>query len=80
MSKLQGTASRTTISPTPQTSIWDEMRRAGEEPPLSNPFALSPEEEKRRRKIAEHKNWLASFAHECPSPYKSYRIGVYIRY
>lgn len=63
-----------------QMSLWDEMRRTNGEPPMPNPFALSPEEELRRRKIAEHKAWLTSFPHECPSPFKHYRIGVYIRF
>ena len=63
-----------------QMSLWDDMRRTNGEPPMPSPFALSPEEEMRRRKIAQHKNWLASFPHECPSPYKHYRIGVYIRF
>lgn len=63
-----------------QTTIWDGMRRTNGEPPMPNPFALSPEEELRRRKIAQHKAWLTSFPHECPSPFKHYRIGVYIRF
>lgn len=63
-----------------QTSMWEGIRRFNGEPPMPNPFALSPEEELRRRKIAQHKAWLASFPHECPSPYSHYRIGVYIRF
>lgn len=63
-----------------QTSMWEGMRHSNGEPPLPNPFALSPEEELRRRKIAQHKAWLVSFPHECPSPYNHYRIGVYIRF
>lgn len=63
-----------------QMSMWDGMRRTNGEPPMPNPFALSPEEEKRRRRIAQHKAWLTSFPHECPSPFRHYRIGVYIRY
>lgn len=63
-----------------QTSMWEGMRQPNGEPPLPNPFALSPEEELRRRKVAQHKAWLASFPHECPSPYEHYRIGVYIRF
>jgi len=63
-----------------QTSMWEGIRQFNGEPPMPNPFALSPEEEQRRRKIAQHKAWLASFPHECPSPYNHYRIGVYIRF
>lgn len=63
-----------------QTSMWEGIRHSNGEPPMPNPFALSPEEELRRRKIAQHKAWLASFPHECPSPYNHYRIGVYIRF
>lgn len=63
-----------------QTSMWEGIRQFTGEPPMPNPFALSPEEEQRRRKIAQHKAWLASFPHECPSPYNHYRIGVYIRF
>lgn len=63
-----------------QTSMWEGIRHFNGEPPMPNPFALSPEEELRRRKIAQHKAWLTSFPHECPSPYSHYRIGVYIRF
>ena len=63
-----------------QTSMWEGIRHSNGEPAVPNPFALSPEEELRRRKIAQHKAWLASFPHECPSPYNHYRIGVYIRF
>lgn len=63
-----------------QTSMWEGIRQSNSEPPLPNPFALSPEEELRRRKVAQHKAWLTSFPHECPSPYNHYRIGVYIRF
>lgn len=63
-----------------QTSMWEDIRQFNGEPPLPNPFALSPEEELRRRKVAQHKAWLTSFPHECPSPYNHYRIGVYIRF
>lgn len=63
-----------------QTSIFEGISHTGSEPVILNPFALSPEEELRRRKIAQHKAWLASFPHECPSPYNHYRIGVYIRF
>lgn len=63
-----------------QTSMWEGIRQSNGEPPLPNPFALSPEEELRRRKVAQHKAWLTSFPHECPSPYNHYRIGVYIRF
>lgn len=62
-----------------QATMWEDMRRNGEAP-LPSPFSLTPEEEKLRRKIAQHRAWLASFPHECPSPYNHYRIGVYIRY
>lgn len=63
-----------------QTTMWEEMRRHDGKPSMKNPFALSRKEEQRRRIIAQHKAWLASFPHECPSPYSHYRIGVYIRY
>ena len=48
--------------------------------PIVNPFAVDPEERARQRMIAQHKAWLMSVPHECPSIYKHYRIGVYIRY
>ena len=63
-----------------QTSMWEGLRQLDGDPSMQSPFALSPEEELRRRKIAQHKAWLASFPHECPSPYNHYRIGVYIRF
>lgn len=63
-----------------QTSMWEGIRRSNGEPPMPSPFALSHEEELRRRKVAQHKAWLTSFPHECPSPYNHYRIGVYIRF
>ena len=63
-----------------QTSMWEGIHLSKGEPAMASPFALSPEEELRRRKIAQHKAWLASFPHECPSPYNHYRIGVYIRF
>lgn len=59
-----------------QMPLWDDMRRTNGKSPMPNPFALSPEEELGRRKIAQHKNWLTSFPHECPSPYKHYRIDI----
>lgn len=62
-----------------QTSLWDHLR-ATDNTQMVDPFAIDPEEENRRRKIAQHKAWLTSFPHECPSPYNHYRIGVYIRY
>lgn len=63
-----------------QVSMWEGSLNSNEETPQSGPFALSREEEMRRRKVAQHKAWLASFPHECPSPYNHYRIGVYIRF
>ena len=80
---MENNKSTDTISRAPsglQMTMWDGMRRTNGEPPMPNPFALSPEEEKRRRRIAQHKAWLTSFPHECPSPFRHYRIGVYIRY
>lgn len=62
-----------------QTSMWDALRH-GEMPQLDNPLAVDPEVEARRRRIARHKLWIDSIAHEYPSPYYKYRIGIYIRY
>lgn len=63
-----------------QTTIWDAIRYADDGPDAPNPFRRDPEEEARRRKLAQHKLWLESIPHECPSPYAHYRIGIYIRY
>lgn len=44
-------------------------------------FALTfGDDSEQSRKIAEHKSWLQSIRHECPSPANKYKIGVYIRY
>lgn len=61
------------------TNLWSVMRRTGGNP-LADPFAIDPQEEAKRRKVAQHKAWLASFPHECPSTLKHFKIGVYIRY
>ncbi len=63
-----------------QTDIWNTFRNVQTDSQPLNPFALDPEEEPRRRRIAQHKAWLASITHEYPSPYESYRIGIYIRF
>ena len=63
-----------------QLNIWENMRQIGVEPPMPNPFGRDPQEEERRRRIAQHKLWMEMVPHECPSPYEHYRIGVYIRY
>ena len=63
-----------------QTDMWGTFRTSLDESSTLNPFALDPEEEARRRRIAQHKAWLANITHEYPSPYEHYRIGVYIRF
>lgn len=62
-----------------QTSMWDTLRH-GDAQLLDNPLAVDPEVEAKRRRIARHKLWIDSIAHEYPSPYYKYRIGIYIRY
>ena len=68
----------------PAEQALKNMREVHETPDgveVINPFLRDdPEEEARRRIIAQHKAWLASFDHEVPNPYDKYRIGVYIRY
>ena len=59
-----------------QLTIWQTIRDSE----MISPFARDPEEAARRRMLAQHKLWLESIPHECPSPYEHYRIGVYIRY
>lgn len=61
---------------TEQGNIWDLMR----EQTGQNIFGNNNEDEEYRRLIRRHKAWLESIPHECPSPYKHYKIGVYIRY
>lgn len=63
-----------------QVNIWDYMRREGIPEESTNVFAPNPEEEHYRQMIRQHKAWLESFPHECPSPFAHYRIGVYIRF
>ena len=63
-----------------EQEVWASLQEATDEVEVINPFKLSPEEEARRRIIAQHKAWLAGFDHEVPSPYDKYRIGVYIRF
>ena len=60
------------------SDLWTRIR--GTAPSDSAPLALSPSALEYRRLIRDHKAWLATFPHECPSPYPHYRIGVYIRY
>lgn len=62
-----------------QTSMWETLRH-DEAQVLDNPLAVDPEVEAKRRRIARHKLWIDSIAHEYPSPYHKYRIGIYIRY
>ena len=57
--------------------IWD-MMRAGDG--VTTIGFFDPEEAERRKAIRRHRAWLDSIPHEGPSPYTSYRIGVYIRY
>ena len=67
--------------PDQQLEMWESgLEEADDDVSVVNPFKHSPEEDARRRIIAQHKAWLASFDHEVPSPYDTYRIGVYIRF
>lgn len=45
-----------------QTTIWDAIRYADDGPDAPNPFRRDPEEEAKRRKLAQHKLWLESIA------------------
>ena len=63
-----------------QLSIWAPMRNNGQSEPAQNIFATDPAEEHYRQMIRQHKAWLESIPHECPSPFTHYRIGVYIRF
>ncbi len=60
-------------------NIWG-MIRDGNPDAVQNVFALDPEETRYRQMIRQHKAWLESIQHECPSPYTHFKIGVYIRY
>lgn len=62
-----------------QASIWDTLRGETQSKKV-NFFSSDTEEEQYRQMILEHKAWLGSVQHECPSPFKHYRIGVYIRF
>ena len=67
-------------SGTEQIDIWDDLREKGLAASSSNVFYHNPAEEHYRQMIRQHKAWLESIPHECPSPYAHYKIGVYIRY
>ena len=67
------------VEGTRQISIWGALKENGDNQER-NVFALNPEEEHYRQMIGQHKAWLASIRHECPSPEEPYRIGVYIRF
>ena len=59
--------------------IWG-MIRDDDPDAMLNILAIDPEEAKRRQLIRQHRAWLQSISHECPSPYTHYNIGVYIRF
>ena len=59
--------------------IWG-MIRDDDPDAMQNILAIDPEEAKRRQMIRQHRAWLQSIPHECPSPYTHYNIGVYIRF
>ena len=61
-----------------EAALWENLRHGSDN--LLTDISTDPAEEAKRRKIAQHKAWLASFPHECPSPLKHFKIGVYIRY
>ncbi len=63
-----------------QSSIWDAFRDDGNTGEAWNVFSQDPAEEHYRQMIRQHKAWLESIPHECPSPFTHYRIGVYIRF
>ena len=70
----------TMISAEPQNNIWDTIRRDDGLISYQNVFSQNPEEEHYRQMIRQHKAWLDSIPHECPSPFTHYKIGVYIRF
>lgn len=43
-------------------------------------IVLDPEDEERRRDIADHMSWITSIPHEIPSPFHHFKVGVYIRF
>lgn len=59
--------------------VWDSLRETSVSSAV-NVFSSNPAEEHYRQMIRRHKAWLDSITHECPNPYRHYRIGVYIRY
>ena len=68
------------IATAEQSSIWDAIRDDDNPGNVRNVFSQDPAEEHYRQMIRQHKAWLESIPHECPSPYTHYRIGVYIRF
>ena len=64
---------------TTQTTMWGQVNNTDETGSL-NPFAISPEEEERRRMVTRHRAWMESVQHEYPNPEIPFRIGVYIRF
>ena len=68
------------IAAVEQSSIWDAFRDDGDPSVAWNVFSQDPAEEHYRQMIRQHKAWLESIPHECPSPFTHYRIGVYIRF
>lgn len=67
-------------SPDGQISIWEPLKDDAQEVKAQNVFAANPAEEHYRQMIRQHKAWLESIPHECPSPAVHYKIGVYIRF
>lgn len=68
----------TSTEPAPDQGLWSVLREGKGSTP--NVFVPDPEEEQYRQTLRQHKAWLSSLAHEYPSPYRRYRIGVYIRF
>lgn len=56
--------------------VWDSLRETSVSSAV-NVFSSNPAEEHYRQMIRRHKAWLDSITHECPNPYRHYRIGVY---
>lgn len=72
----QNTGTELVTADTVQMNLWDNMRDKKQ----VNVFSSDPAEEHYRQMIRQHKAWLESIPHECPSPYTRYNIGVYIRF
>ena len=48
--------------------------------PNVNVFHRNDHYDKQRSKLQKHKLWLESLQREFPSPFKKFKIGIYIRY